>query len=123
MTIPRPNKKSSPSLFTTLLEMRDKAHLHHLKTTSYAKHMALGEFYESLLDLTDNLIEAYQGIYGIQNFSISNTEISDPISDLTDFYNILENSKSQFKETWIVNEIDNICTLTAKTLYKLKFLG
>jgi hypothetical protein len=120
MTLQRPNKVNS--LLSALLEMRDVAHLHHLKSTSYAEHMALGDFYDSLLDLSDNLIESYQGVYGLQQISITNVKPTSPISDLESFYSLLEASKEGIKESWVVNEIDNICTLTAKTLYKLKFL-
>jgi hypothetical protein len=34
---------------------RELAHRYHLSTKSYAQHKALGNFYEDLLDLTDDL--------------------------------------------------------------------
>lgn len=121
MTIQRP-KKEYP-LFSCLLTMRDKAHLMHLKTQSYAQHVALGDFYESLLGLTDNVIESYQGIYGLQDIKIEPfTELQDPVSELQKFYTEVESLKGNYAESWIVNEIDNISALTAKTLYKLRFL-
>lgn len=46
------------------LQDRDLAHLAHWKTTSYAEHKALGEFYDELLDLIDGFVEQYQGYYG-----------------------------------------------------------
>lgn len=46
------------------LQDRDLAHLAHWKTTSYAEHKALGEFYDELLDLIDEFVEQYQGYYG-----------------------------------------------------------
>ena len=33
----------------------------HWQTQSYAEHEALGEYYESLTDLNDKLVETYQG--------------------------------------------------------------
>ena len=40
---------------------RDVAHREHLKTSSYAAHMALGSFYSDIVDLADKLAEACQG--------------------------------------------------------------
>ena len=33
----------------------------HWQTQSYAEHQALGEYYESLTDLNDKLVESWQG--------------------------------------------------------------
>jgi hypothetical protein len=49
----------------TLFLARDVAHREHLRTKSYAQHMALGSFYNDIADLMDSLTEAYQGRYGI----------------------------------------------------------
>ena len=53
-----------------LFHARDVAHLFHLKTNSYAAHKASNEFYDSILDLTDSLIESYQGKNGIISLMI-----------------------------------------------------
>lgn len=123
MTLQRPNKVSCNTFLSKLFEVRDTTHKIHLKTTSYAKHVALGSFYDELLDLTDGLVESYQGIYGIQEIEITNNPEQDPIKYLTDLYTYLETNKNHFKETWVINEIDNISKLTAQTLYKLKYLN
>jgi len=44
---------------------RDVAHSAHLNTRSYAKHVALNEFYDGIIDLADKFAEAYQGKYGL----------------------------------------------------------
>ena len=44
---------------------RDVAHSVHLNTRSYAKHKALGGFYENVIELADDLAEAYQGRHGL----------------------------------------------------------
>ena len=44
---------------------RNASHLEHLRSKSYAQHVALGDFYEELMDLTDRFVEAYQGNKGI----------------------------------------------------------
>ena len=52
------------NLLAKLKQAETITHYWHLRTTSYAKHMALGGFYEGLQDLTDSLLEAYIGKYG-----------------------------------------------------------
>lgn len=121
ITIPRPQKQCN-TFFSKLFEARDTAHLLHLKNFSFAKHIALNEFYDEILELIDGLVESYQGIYGIQEIEIVSSKVSDPIEYLTDFYNYIETNKLQFRESWIINEIDNISKLTAQTLFKLKNL-
>ena len=44
---------------------RDVTHSAHLNTRSYAKHVALGAFYDGIIDLADKFAEAYQGKYGL----------------------------------------------------------
>ena len=44
---------------------RDVAHSVHLNTRSFSKHMALGTFYDEIIDHADAFAEAYQGRYGL----------------------------------------------------------
>ena len=46
---------------------RDMAHRAHWKTRSYAQHVALGEFYNKIVDNADAIAEAYQGRHFIIN--------------------------------------------------------
>lgn len=58
---------------------RDAAHREHLKTTSFAAHMALGEFYAAVIDLADDFAEAYQG----ENKRLGDFElIADKVTDI-----------------------------------------
>ena len=66
-------------LFSKLFESREMAHIYHLQVRgdegSYAAHMALGSFYESVLDLADEIIEVYQGQYGIvEDYDVIDTK-------------------------------------------------
>ena len=57
----RPNLTSKHSEFLgKLLHSRNVAHLVHLNTNSYAKHKALNKYYESILDLFDDLAESHE---------------------------------------------------------------
>lgn len=107
---------------------RDVAHSVHLNTRSFAKHSALNEFYDGIVDLADKFAEAYQGKYGligpIALMSAKKTGnivqfLEDQVEELNDMrYKVVE------KEcTPLQNIIDEIFGLYYSTLYKLKFLA
>ena len=52
-------------IVAVLFLARDLAHREHLTTTSYAQHIALGDFYPAVIDLADRLAEACQGRHGL----------------------------------------------------------
>ena len=124
ISIPRPNTGSKNcEFFSKLFEARDVSHKQHLQTTSYAEHKALNDFYEEVLPLIDEIVEGYQGLYGLQKIDmVFNITNSLPIDYFTSLYKYIEENRHIFKESWIQNEIDNISKLVAKTLYKLKHL-
>lgn len=105
-----------------LFSCRDVIHLAHLRTQSYAQHIALNNYYDSLLDLIDTLAESYQGIYGLLTISIPEIKSEDPLTYITQVYKWIDSSRSIFKESFIQNIIDEIQLLNAQTLYKLKNL-
>lgn len=107
---------------------RDVTHSAHLNTRSYAKHVALNEFYDGIIDLADKFAEAYQGKYGligpISLMSAKKTNnvidfLEGQLEDLMEMrYKVVE------KEcTPLQNIIDEIFGLYYTTLYKLKFLA
>lgn len=120
------NSGSIAELGALLLEARNNTHIFHLKTRSYAQHMALGSFYEGILDLFDKLIESYQGKYGIVSGypkSIRLDENSNPVKYIEMVLSELESYRKDFKDGWIQQLIDDMIELTTSTLYKLKFLA
>lgn len=113
--------------FGKLFSIRDQIHINHLKVTgvgSYATHKALNEFYDEILDLTDSLIESYQGKYGICNITVPASTRVDSLPLLEELAKLTDggNVYGMFKETWIQNQLDEISALTYQTLYKLKNL-
>lgn len=110
----------------TLLHSVTAAHIMHLQTRLYPAHMALGEFYESLDDLTDGLIEAFQGKYGIvQEYpdGIMPKAILPAvfIKDLSEYVAFARKDFAEDSE--LQNRIDEILFLINQTLYKLTYLG
>lgn len=113
--------------FIALLFMaRDITHREHLKTRSYAAHMALGAFYPAIIEFADSLAEAYQGCEGklIQIPYVKNTATGSVDSILKSHLEWIEkNRKKLSDESSIQNIIDEIVSLYQSTLYKLKFLS
>jgi hypothetical protein len=116
--------KDFDGLFTDMFAARDHAHALHLSTKSYAQHKALGGFYEKLLDLVDQIIEAYQGKNGLINVQKINHDkfASDPVKFVSDFGDLVKKSREMFEDEHLKNLVDEISALTYQTLYKLKFL-
>lgn len=107
---------------------RDVTHSAHLNTRSYAKHKALGKFYNQIINLADKFAETYQGKYGligpISLMSAKKTNnvlefLEGQLDDLMEMrYKVVE------KEcTPLQNIIDEIFALYYSTIYKLKFLA
>jgi DNA-binding ferritin-like protein len=112
----------------TLFLARDVAHSVHLNTRSFAKHSALNEFYDSVVDLADKFAEAYQGRHGligpISLMSAKKTTnivefLEDSMADIEKMrFDVCEKT-----DTPLQNIIDEIVGLYLSTLYKLKFLA
>lgn len=114
------NVSTTPSkFFGKLFEARDTSHLTHLAENSFAKHIALDEFYKGIIKLTDELIESYQGKYGIADISIPSSSKQDAITYLQSFTKYIETNRSTFKDSYLQNIIDEILKLANQTLYKL----
>jgi hypothetical protein len=105
-----------------LFELRDAAHVEHLKTRSFAAHSALNGFYDELLELADGFVESYQGKYGIVNIDIKYTKPDNFLSYLEEFAKYVESSRDVFKDEYLRNQVDEITSLTYSTIYKLTYL-
>ncbi len=109
-----------------LFHARNIAHKEHLKTKSFAQHMALGSFYDEVIELADKLAEAYQGDEGImKDIPLFNKEADCMIDDfLVKQVNMIEKLRtSATKRTAIQNIIDEVIGLYLSTIYKLRNLS
>lgn len=115
--------KSPNNFIEKMFEVRQVAHNSHLKTKSYSEHKALDSFYNGILELADNFIETYQGQYGLVGdikFSVDGVE--NIVNYLESFCSISKNARDNIKDSHLQNIIDEILSLTYKTIYKLKYL-
>jgi DNA-binding ferritin-like protein len=115
----------------TLFLARDVAHSVHLNVKgigSYAKHVALNEFYDNIVELADKFAEAYQGRHGLIGpvtlMSAKKTGnivefLEDSLADIEKMrYDVCKKD-----DTPLQNIIDEIVGLYLSALYKLKFLS
>jgi DNA-binding ferritin-like protein len=120
-------------LISTLMASRDQAHVFHWQTTgdgSFAAHMALNAYYDAIPDLTDALVESYQGKHGIvmgytpaEQFSEYEKETVIKYFKGLAMYVERCYDKIDAMDTYILNQIDNVKELIYSTIYKLENLS
>lgn len=116
------------AFFGTLLYGNLFTKMNHLESYSVSQHPVLGDFYSGLEDLTDSLIEAYQGA---NHNRVKGYSCEVPYNEMPVFYieslkaYILKEKVQLFPQmpqnTNLLNIIDEIVTLIDSTLYKLSF--
>ena len=117
--------KDIQQLIALLFLSRDEAHKAHLNTSSYAQHMALGAFYDDIIDLADNLAEAWMGrnLKKIGDIPALKSPVGDIIQVLKRHLDVIESTRDFLdKDTALQNIVDEIVALYLSTLYKLNFL-
>lgn len=125
-------KPSSTPVYTakvvgTLMEFANSVHKLHLKTTSFAQHLALNDLYDDLRGHADTLAEQFQGASGTLldiNSSVpllcSTTE--ECIESLESLKSEITYLQSSMPYSEIVNSLDEIKSDINKARYKLLFL-
>lgn len=109
----------------TLLHSATNTHILHWQTKSFAEHMALGEFYEAMPSLVDNLVEATQGATGeIIEFPVDYyPPAKDGLTELEDLREYFVATRHVMPpDSEIQNLLDSIGDQIDSTLYKLRFL-
>ena len=114
-------KEDLGTIIGILFMSRTYSHIAHLKTGSYAKHKALNEFYDSVVDMADSLAEASQGLYGKLDIPYLNMigKIDDPIGGITSQLKAIEKLIGNIDEEYLKNILQEIQALYRKTLYLL----
>lgn len=114
-------------LFTAYVQ----THTFHLQVkgkSSFAIHRALNGLYESIPGFIDEIVESYQGKYGIiTDYKVNNiSNFTDKLQIITYLKNLhlfIDNNREKlFQDSDILNVIDEIKTAIKQTLYKLENL-
>jgi DNA-binding ferritin-like protein len=116
-------EKSMALFLATLLHSGTNTHFFHWATKSYAKHKALGKFYENIIEHTDALAEAYFGIYGqITEFPATYHQPKEPLAYLISLQRFVKEARADLPtDSEIVQLIDNLAQEIDTTIYLLKF--
>ena len=107
------------ALFTiTLLHSATNTHLMHFKTNSFSQHMALGEYYDEIVDLVDALCEQYMGKYGkITDFPNTYHSAKDPVQYLQNLGKFVEEARADLpQDSRLQNKVDAIAELISQTI-------
>ena len=109
---------------SALLHSSTVTHFMHWSTNSYAQHKALAKYYEGIIDLTDQLVEAYMGRYEqLKKFPSEFHNADDPVKYLEGIKSFVAEARTHLpQDTALQNLIDEIADLINSTVYKLKYL-
>ena len=116
------DEKEAVNFASTMLHSITCAHMLHLKSTSYAAHIALGEYYEGIDDLIDLWIEAYQGKYGlIEKYEDQFEDHDNALEYMIMMSDYVADKRVRLPEdTELQNIIDEMTALIDRTIYKLR---
>ena len=114
-----------------LLESREMAQVYHWTVKgdmgSHAAHLALETYYDGVIGFIDDIVEIYQGQYGlIEGYEVIDTTDSKSKDRLDYFKEVVEFVKSErtcikSEDTHIHNIVDELIALQYKTIYKLTY--
>lgn len=111
------------NIFGTLQECVTITWRLHLKTRKHHIHVTLNEFYDKALDIVDDIIEQYQGIYGVVEDTFTNCVVCDGKSEseyLTELKTFIENNRCVLGDHSEINStIDEFLALIDSTIYKI----
>lgn len=128
------NESSSSDVskfISKLLESREMAQVYHWMVKgdmgSHAAHLALESYYSGVIEFIDDIVEIYQGQYGlIEGYDVIDTTDAKSKDRLDYFKETVDFVKSSRKcikdeDTHIHNIIDELIALLYKTIYKLTY--
>lgn len=101
-----------------------QVHIFHNQTRIYSEHIALGGYYDDVLDLIDRLTETYTALYGeIEDYKSAPyknyTSKDDTVVYFKTLYAYVQKNRSIFTDSFIQNIIDELSELLAQTMFRL----
>lgn len=121
------NKNNVAVFLGELISFRNSLKLIHWSITgkgSYEAHISLDQAIDSLVDITDRLVETSFALEGTLNITIPETEKpNDYIKHIEGFYKSVENKRKQlFPESFSQSIIDDAQETIQQLLFRLKRL-
>ena len=118
-------KTAVQEISQTLFEVEIQMHILHLQAVnnSYALHKALGDFYESLSGLNDDLVEKSYAKVGLPQYkSIEIKNNFQPAPYIKSKMEKIEEYKKSIKDGYIQQMVDNILEQFTHVIYKIEQL-
>jgi len=113
-------------LTARVFQARNFAHIAHLNSESYSQHMALGSFYEDVIEAIDTVVEAYIGQYDEKPKyeGMCDKMPKDMVKFLRNEADWIETNRCKIADDSpaIENLIDSLTEVYLKTVYKLEHL-
>ena len=119
-------QESMTALVSKLFVSRNQAHIFHLGTSSFSEHKALNMYYDEIVELVDGIAQSTSGIYGnLSGYTSGDvvdwTSTEDTIAYFRGLYAAVQTErKAVYQDSYIQNQIDEICQLLGDTIYQLK---
>ena len=110
-------------LISRVFYTRNFAHWAHWRTKNYARHKALGKFYDDVIEQLDALVEAHQGVNGLVG------QIPPPEQTGTDILILLKDDAAWIEKNHesicggnraVANLIDGVTGVYLSAIYKLE---
>lgn len=123
-------KASDIELLSKILHSRNQVHIFHVQafpSEHYAEHITLGDYYSSIGDLWDNLIEQLQGknrklFKGFKTYPLEDyISCQQLVKYFEDLNKDIADKRNLYQGSEIQNTIDEIVSLVNSTLYKLNY--
>lgn len=117
--------KDPGKLFLTLRNSATVAHIIHLGAIgdgSYAKHKALNQYYDDIIDVADRFAEAYMGLMDGQRMKFGAVAFkleSDPIKMLKSIRAEIEAAQVECSDSMIKQILDDAKETVVSTVYLL----
>jgi hypothetical protein len=117
-------------LISRVFVTRNAAHLAHWRAKgpgSFARHMALGDFYDNIIDALDKIVELHQGAFGlIEEMDPPGGKMPKDIAEhIGEEANWLQDNRSEIAGDVcaIENVVDELAGIYLTAYYKLRNLS
>ena len=113
-------------LISRVFAARDVTHREHWRTSSYAQHVALNEFYDAVIDQIDEIVECTQGQFGlVGDFQVETSPVGNITTWLQAEADWIATNRDELAQGnhSIENLIDSLVSIYQRTIYKLTHLS
>jgi hypothetical protein len=120
------SSENAEEFLLNLFKLQNQIKLFHLQTLSYAQHKATDKFVEKISDITDKVLEAYQGLYGriylkkqknINIYNMNDKQVIDFLKKMREYFKDISPKLFNKKDTELFNLMDEISETIDNILY------